>query len=187
MRASSSVCCGRDRACSRLSWLSRSSRPRCCSAEIWAGGCRCGIGSGPGVDARALIDGRHEAGAPVAWPIVDRGGIVLHHHEGGQVLVLGAQAIGDPAAQRRPAAQDRAGVHLADAVGMVQPVGPAGANDGDVVDALGGVRQPIRHPDAALAMPGPAPRRRQDRRVKLTHGRDDGAKAARECVGPPAD
>ncbi len=95
-------------------------------------------------------------------PLTTEGRVVLHDHERRQVLVHGAEAVADPTPQRRAAAEDRAGVHLADARGMVDAVGPAGANDGDVVDAAGRVRQPIRNPGPALTvlLPG-APRLQQ--------------------------
>ena len=130
-----------------------------------------------GMDARALIDGGHEAGAPVAGAIVDRRGIILHHDKRRQVFVLRSQPVRHPRSQRWPAADDRAGVHLADAVGVIQAIRPARMNDGDVVNALGGVRQPIRHPQTAFSMPRPAPPRRQDRRVEFPHRRDDRPKA----------
>ena len=84
------------------------------------------------LQADALVDGRHERGPPVARA-VDGAGAVVQDDEGRQVLVLGAEAVSDPAAQRRPAGDRRAGVHLADAAGVVDAVAPAGSEDGDVV------------------------------------------------------
>ena len=72
-------------------------------------------------------------------------------HERGQVLVLGPQAVADPASQARLAHQDRAGVHLVDGLGVIDAVGPARANHRQVVGTLGEVRQEVGDLDSALA------------------------------------
>ena len=52
-----------------------------------------------------------------------------HHHESRQVLVGRAQSVCHPGAHRRPARQNRPGVHLAHRADVIQTVRPAGADD----------------------------------------------------------
>ena len=47
--------------------------------------------------------------------------IVEQHDEAGQVLALAPQAVQRPGAEAGPAAENAAGVHLADAADVVQP------------------------------------------------------------------
>ena len=64
-----------------------------------------------GAELDALVDGGQEAAAPARFAAV---GLVLareQHHEAGQVLVLAAQAVGEPRAHARPAENLVAGVH----------------------------------------------------------------------------
>ena len=125
----------------------------------------------------ALINCRHEPRAPIARPADDLAAVVAEHREGRQVLVLGAQPVADPRPQGGPPAENRAGVHLADAVGMIQPIAPAGADDGNVIHTLRRLRQPIGDPDAALAVLLPLPPVGQQWRFDFAHGRDDRAEA----------
>ena len=131
-------------------------------------------------DRRALIGRGHESRSPIARSVDDFARIVFQHHERGQVLVLGAQSVGDPRPQRRTAAQDGPGIHLADAVGVIQAVGPAGTNHGDVVDALGRVRQPVADPGAGLTVLFPSAFAGHQRRAVLAHRRNDRAKTFRQ-------
>ena len=134
-----------------------------------------------------LVDGRHEAGPPVPGTAGDLGLLdVLDDDVAGQVLVLGAEAVGHPAPQRRPAAADRAGVHLADAVDVVQPVGDARPDHRQVVGALGDVRQPVGDPHAALAVPRPLPPRLEQGRLHLPHRRDHPLDARRQGLAGEA-
>jgi hypothetical protein len=72
--------------------------------------------------------------------------VVLHHDEGGQMPLFSVpSAVVDPGAQRRLAREDRAGVHLADAGGVVDAVGLARTDDREVVGARGDVRDPVRN------------------------------------------
>ena len=109
-------------------------------------------------ELRALVGRGQKSGAPVLRA-ADDFAVVGQDHERGQVLVRGAQPVGDPRAQRRPAGEDRTRVHLADRADVVQPVRPAGADDGDVVDMLRDVRIPVGDPDAALPVLLPLPLR----------------------------
>ena len=126
---------------------------------------------------RALVHRRNEAGRPVPRAVHYGRRVVLHDDIRRQVLVLAAEPVADPRPERGPPAQRRAGVHLAHAGGVVQAVAPAGADDGEVIDAAGGVRQPVRDPEPGLAVPGPLALRLQQRGAGLAHRRQHGAEA----------
>ena len=139
---------------------------------------------GAPIEPRALIGRRHEARAPVPRATRHHGaGIVEHDHKARQICVLGPQAVAHPTSQRRPARQRRAGIHLADAAHMIQPVGPARADHGQVVDACGDVGKPVRNPDSALAVLLPFPLRRQERSPAFSHGRDHRLEARTATAG----
>ncbi len=125
-----------------------------------------------GAEFHALIPGGHEPRAPIAHAVDDGALAVLDDDKGGQVLVQGAEAVGNPRPERRPAAGDGAGIHLADAAGVVDAIGPAGLDDREVVRVFRHVREPIRHPQPALAVLFPLPRRAEQRRVVLAHRHD---------------
>src|SRR5438132_8584685 len=131
-------------------------------------------------ESNALIKRRHESRAPVARAANHLAVIVAEHSEGRQVLILGAQAIAEPGPKRWPTAEDRTCVHLADAVGMIQTITPAGADDRKIIDAFGGVREPIRNPEAALTALLPFAAIRQKRCINLTHRGNDRAEAFRQ-------
>src|SRR5205807_995899 len=57
-----------------------------------------------------------------------------------------------PGAEARPTAEDAAGVHLTDAADVVETVGVAGADDGEVVGAGGDLRIPVADPQTGLAV-----------------------------------
>src|SRR5262245_30704452 len=89
--------------------------------QIWKGfGCRA--------EADPLVNGRHESLAPVARAAINLAIVVAQHSEGREILIFGAQTVTNPGAQRRPAAQNRAGVHLSKPVRVIQPLAPARAN-----------------------------------------------------------
>src|SRR6185295_5701586 len=92
--------------------------------------------------ADALVNGGHEPCAPIPRPVDDRRRVVLQHDKCGQVLIFGAEPVTDPRTQRWPPREDRASVHLADAGGMIEAIGPARADDCEIVDAFGDVRIP---------------------------------------------
>ncbi len=115
----------------------------------------------------------HEARAPIARAVHHLIVIVLHDDKCWQIFIFAAQTIGDPRPQRRPAAKNAAGVHLADAARVIDSFGPAGANHRDIVDPLGGMGEPIRDPQSALAMLLPLALIGQERRERFSHRRDD--------------
>ena len=130
MRASSCVSPGRVSRCLRFSRLRKSSLFRCCAAR-WCSDAR-DAGSGFAVaEPRSLIRRRHEPGAPDAAAAGRLFVVVQQHHKRGQVLVLGSQTVGHPRSQAGPPGKDAAGVHLADAADVVQPVRPARTDHGD--------------------------------------------------------
>ncbi len=116
-----------------------------------------GNGHSPVLEAYALVNGGHETGAPVARPVGYRSCPVKEHDETRKVLVLRPKAIGCPATQGRPARQDGARVHLANAGRMIDGVAPARADHRDIIDTCGRVGQPVGNPGPALAMLPPAP------------------------------
>ena len=81
--------------------------------------------------------------------------VVGQDHESRQVRIGRAQSIRQPRAQRRPARDDRARVHLAHRTDVIQPVGPAGADDGEIVRMLRDVRDTSRKPTARSARAAP--------------------------------
>ena len=85
------------------------------------------------VDVRALVDGRQEAVAPQLRADDRLAG--AEHDEAGQVLVLGAQAVGQPRAQARPDRLHVAGVHQQQGALVGGAVGVHRADDAEVVDA----------------------------------------------------
>ena len=154
----------------------------CCRAGPTAAGVRrLAIGSSAAVKRRSLIDCRHEARSPVPRAAGHRGpGRILHDHETGQVRVLGSEAVGHPASQRGSTRQGRAGVHLADAPDMIQPVGPARSDHRQLIGAGRDVRKPVGNPDSTLAVLLPFSLRGQQRRSTFSHGGDHRLEARRK-------
>ena len=181
MRASSSVCSGR-RLC--VAAVEPAEEVELAALAVLAHAGRVGEVRdrlGAAAEAGPLVDGRHEAGAPVARAAGDgRPHDVLEHHVGRHVLILGADAVADPAPQRGAAGEDRAGVHLADAADVVQAVRPARADHRQVVGALGGVGEPVGDPEAPLPVLLPLAPGGQQRGVALSHRRDDGLEGRRQ-------
>ena len=93
----------------------------------------CGTSLGP--EDRALVGGRHVAARPVLGPADRPAGLVEHDHEAGQVLVLAAQAVGDPRAEAGVAAEDPAGVHHQHRRAVDRRLGVHRVDERDVVDA----------------------------------------------------
>ena len=137
---------------------------------------------GPALDAHALVHRREEGGAPVARSVDHRALVVLHDHEVGQIAVLGADAVADPGAERRLAGDDRPRVHLADAGGVVESVGLAGADDRQVLGAFRDVRNPVGEPLAGLGVPSPLPLGGQQRGSGFSHRGDDLAEAVGQLL-----
>ena len=86
------------------------------------------------VDVRALIDAGQEAGLPVLR-FLNRVAAGAHGDEAGQILVLGAQAVGEPRAHAGADQPGVAAVHQQQRRLVVRHVGVHRADDADVVDA----------------------------------------------------
>ena len=135
MRASRSLSPGFARRCSSFSSPSRSRLARCCSGSFARRGREIEDGRAGGAEDRALVGGGHEAARPV-WRAADRAAaIVGHHDEAREVLVLAAEAVGDPGAKRRMALHDGASVHLEERGGVVVAVAVDRPKEADVVHA----------------------------------------------------
>src|SRR5262249_39956552 len=128
-----------------------------------AGGGECGgagevsDGLGAAAEEGALEGGGEGTGAGA----IEAGGgerAGIEDDETGQLLVLGAEAVGDPGAHAGAALLAVAGVEKVVGVGVLGEVGGDGTDDGEVVDALGDVREEIADGDAALAVVAEAPR-----------------------------
>ncbi len=63
-----------------------------------------------GVDVGALVDAGEEPGLPVLR-FLDRVAARAHGNEAGQVLILGAETVGEPGTHRRPDEPGLAAVH----------------------------------------------------------------------------
>ena len=100
----------------------------------------------------ALIDRRQKAASPHALAAAGIGAAAEQHDEAGQVLVLGAQAVGDPRAHRRAAGPRRAGVQEQLGRRVVELVGVHRRMIASSSATLGDVRQQLGDPRAAGAV-----------------------------------
>ena len=129
-------------------------------------------GNAFGVEFDALVDGGHEAGAPVADAVYDGAFAVFDDDETGQVLVGGAESVADPCAEGGSSSEDGSGVHGADATGVVDAAGGAGVDDGEVIGVLAYVFEPIGDPEPALAALFPGAFALEEGRLGFAHGGD---------------
>ena len=95
------------------------------------------------VDVRSLIDARQKRRLPVLR-LLNRIAAGDHRDEAGQILVLGPQAVGEPRAHAGPHQPRLAAVHQQQRRLVIGHVGVHRADDGDVVDVLGRVRERSR-------------------------------------------
>jgi len=123
-------------------------------------------------DPRALVDRRQEAAAERAGRCDRR----IDRDEAGQVLVLGAQAVERPGAERGPDKLGAAGVELREGLRVGWQVGRHRVDHAELVGMPGHLVEQARHPEAAFAAPGEFPTGRQER----------GPPAARGYRGGPA-
>ncbi len=152
------------------------------SGEGALGGAEVEQGVVAGSDDGPLITRGKEAVAVGGGTPFEAAGGVGHDDEGGEVAVLGAQSVADPRAEAGPAHEDRAGVHLVDGLRVVDAVGPAGADDGEVVDASGGVGQKVGDGDAAVAVRAEGPLRAEQGVLADLAAGGDGAEALGEGI-----
>ena len=105
-----------------------------------------------GVDVGPLVGAGEERGAPVLGRH-DRIAAGTHRDEAGQVLVLRAQAVGDPGPHAGALQAAVAAVHQHQRRLMIGHVGVHRADDAQVVDVLlGRAGEQLAHLDAALAV-----------------------------------
>ena len=102
-------------------------------------------------DERALVHRRQEGAVPQRRAHRRRH-VGTEHHEARQVLVVGAEAVGEPRAERWAADLGVAGVHHQHRRLVVRDVGVHGADEADVVGAAADVRKQLAHLHAALAV-----------------------------------
>ncbi len=103
------------------------------------------------VDVGALVGAGQEGGLPVLR-LLNGVAARTHGDEAGQVLVVAAQAVGHPRTHARPNLPGFAAVHQQQRRLVIGHVGVHRANDADVVDAAGGVREQVAHLDTGLAV-----------------------------------
>ncbi len=101
------------------------------------------------VDVRALIDAGQEAGLPVLR-FLDRVARA-HGDEGGQILIVGPQAIRQPGAEAGANQPRFAAVHQQQRRLVIRHVGMHRTDDAQVVDRLGQVREDFADFDPATA------------------------------------
>ena len=118
-----------------------------------------------------LETGRQEPGTPNLGA-ADRLLIIQENDERRQIPVGAAQAIGEPRAHRRPSRQNVARVHLRNGANVIQSVGPAGADDSQIVHVLRNIRIPIGNPKPALPMLFERSLRCHQRIVRRAHRRN---------------
>ena len=94
------------------------------------------------VEIGPLEDARQKRRLPVLR-LLDRIAARAHGDEAGQVLILGAQPIGDPRAHAGPDLAGVAAIHQHQRRLVIRHVGVHRANDGHVVDMLSGACEKI--------------------------------------------
>ena len=100
----------------------------------------------------SLVGRRHVAARPVLGPADRAAGVVEHHDEAGQVLVLAAQAVGHPRAQTGMAADDPPRIHHQHRRAVNRRVGIHRMDERHVIDAGGQVRKEVGDILATLAV-----------------------------------
>ena len=159
--------------------------------------------AGGGVDAGGVVEEEHgvalrakgdavvaageKACAPHAREEGLRGGfrgpLWREDDEGGEIVVLAAEAVGEPGTEAGFAGELAAG-HEERAGGVVvDGVGVDGADDGEVIDELGGPREEFADPGAVLAVLGEFENRRRDGEFRLAAGHRGDALAGADGVG----
>ena len=122
-----------------------------------------------GAELDALIHAGHEAAAPIAHAVHDGAFAVFDDDKTGQIVVFAAESVVYPRAERWTATEDAAGVHLADAAGVIDAVGDAGIDHAEIIRVLADVLEPIADLQAALAVFFPRAGAGHDGRVAFAH------------------
>ncbi len=111
----------------------------------------------------ALINGGQIAGA--VGPGAGLHGAIAHDDEGGEVLIVAAESVDGPGAERWPAGELRAAGAQVDGRRVVEGVAVAGTDDGDVIGVVGQVREERGDFEAGLAAAVELPRRAAHERL----------------------
>ena len=116
------------------------------------------------IQSGALVDAGQEARSPVLGVTLGKPSAegVVHHNEGGQVLVFGAESVGQPRSQAREAHAVHACVDLEQCRGMIVGVGVARIDEGEIIHMFGDVRKDLRDPGTRFAVPVKLERRLHD-------------------------
>src|SRR5262249_3373156 len=110
---------------------------------------------------RALI----RRGKETAVEVVEaarRDEAAVEDDEARQILVLTAETVAEPCPHARPTLYAAAGVQEVIGARVLRELRCHGANEGEIVDALGDVRKQFTDPSPALAALRELPRRRHD-------------------------
>lgn len=99
----------------------------------------------------ALVGGGEEAVAPVGDAAGRESATIGEDDEGGEVLVFGAESVGDPGADGGEALEDEAGGHLEDGGSVGVGAGDHRVEEGEVVGEVAQVGQEIGDHFAGLA------------------------------------
>ena len=111
-----------------------------------------------GISGRVKFDSLMAAGEKARRPLAGSDGLGVastdagEDDEAGEVLGFRAEAVGDPGTHRGPTADRGAGVHEGVRRVVVDLLCDHGADDGDVVGHLGGVREEVADDLPALAI-----------------------------------
>ena len=127
-----------------------------------------------GAEGNAGVLARQIAGRPQAGRnrlhLLGVGRIGHQHDEGRQIVIHRAQAVGSPCAQARTAGNLVAGLHVADGRLVVDGLGVHAADEANVVDVLGQIRQQFADPHAGLSVLGELEHRGGDGKPLLAGG-----------------
>ena len=121
-----------------------------------------------GIEHRALVDRGQEAVAEDVDP-AQGDAAAAEDHEPGQVLVLGAEAVGHPRAHAGEAVERHAAVEVEVGLGVLHERGGHRADDGQLVGHAADVGEERAHRDAALAVVRELPGARPDVAVLVEH------------------
>ena len=101
-------------------------------------------------EQRALIAGRHEAGAPVVRPTEWATPVVVHDDKGRQAGAFGPKAVGDPGTHARKSHPNLTGLHFIGRLHVIVRAPVDRPQEGQLVDLGGEMRKELRHVHAAL-------------------------------------
>ncbi len=104
-----------------------------------------------GIDVGALVDAGEEAALPVLG-FLDGVTAGAHGDEAGEVLVFGAEAVGDPGSEAGSGEAGFSAIHEEEGGFVVGDIGVHGADDGEVIGAFADVGEEFTDLEAGLAV-----------------------------------